>query len=482
MKLIANNEEETELLVKNQTPETNGNLKLIDQIICKYGYGFNNITIIIGSIFIISVSGYFTTFFSTTVLAYQRLYKFKDEDLMFIATLFYLFKILGSITVGQMTARLGRYNIIIVSLVVLTANNLLSPFYEDSERYIYLNRVITGYFSGCIETIVTNILCEYLPLAYRGFILTFVWTGWSLGQILPNLIMMYIMPKYEVNGLSETKLLCAIIPLNALIYSLFFFDDSPRSYIFKNQAEKGLKILNRFTDKAITDEDKAKLVSELHSGINKDDSDASISELFKGENLLLTMIILVLNLFSNMLYDGFSFIISLTLNDINQSENVLQDAIVIIAFSIPSCLFAGIITEVKYFGRKFCNFIGYVLLILSITLAIIFPKYISLFFGLYYVFISFGNIVIITYTSEIYPTKLRDLASSMGFVSANLGSMLSQICYLQLHKVGTFAPFWFTLTVGVLCCLLSYLLPYETYQRPLDSSFVEKDGKKAGKL
>jgi MFS family permease len=476
MKLNLNNEE-TELFIENKlTTNKPKDLKLIDQIICNYGYGFNNITIILGSIFIISVSGYYTTFFSTTVLAYQHLYNFADEDLMHIATIFYILKILGSVTVGQMTARLGRYNIIITSLLILTINNILSAFNEETKSYIYLNRIITGYFSGCIETVVTNILCEYLPLDFRGFILTFVWTGWSLGQILPNIIMLYTMPKYEVAGLSETKLLCTIIPLNALVFCLFFFDDSPRSYIFNNHTDKGLKILKRFTNKKFTDEDKAKLISEIQSGVNKN-TDASVFELFNKEYLLLTFIILFLNFISNMLYDGFSFIISFTLNDINKSENVLWDAIQIIAFSIPSCLFAGIITEVKYFGRKFCNFMGYILLIISIVLAISFPAYISIFFGFYYIFICFGNIVIITYTSEIYPTKIRDLASSMGFVSANTGSMLSQICYFQLHKISTLAPFWFTLLVSILCAVLSYMLPYETYHRPLDSSFVEEDNK-----
>jgi putative MFS transporter len=443
-------------------------LLLIDKITCRYGYGSFMWIMIICSSLIIAVSAYFTTFFSTTIIAYQKLFKLNDNDVMAIGTLYFIFKILGSMTVGQLTRKFDRVKIINLALLLLCVMNVLMSLFNDKLESLYATRVFTGYLSGTIETLVTNILCEHLPIQQRGLVLTGIWTGWSFGQILPPWIMLKTMPHYEVSGLKETIMYCSFIPFIALLLCLFFFEDSPRSYILNNKNRKAFKILARYD--VITDDMHNQIVKEVKEGVNRA-TQASICELFKGKFLRLTIIILILNFFSNMLNDGFSLITSLTLNDVSSSKDVLKDAITVIVFSMPSCLISGALAETRIFGRKWTNFMGYIFLMTSIILAVIFPKQIPFFLGLYNIFINFGNILIVTYTSEIYPTKIRDMASSFGFTFSNIGSVLSQATFILLRRLNVFAPYYFIIGVCILCALVSYILPYETYHRPLDSNY-----------
>jgi MFS family permease len=448
--------------------ESTHDLLLIDKITCKYGYGSFMWIMIICSSLIIAVSAYFTTLFSTTVIAFQKQFSLTDNDLMVLATSYFLMKILGSMTVGQLTKKIDRVIIINITLLCLCVMNILMGVYVDKLAFLYVGRVFTGYGSGVIETLVTNILCEHLPINQRGLVLTGIWTGWSLGQIIPPWIMIKTMPKYEASGLKATILACSFIPFLTLLFCFFFFEDSPRNYILNNKYKKAFNILNRYT--VLTDDTCETIIKQIKEGVNKR-TKGSLPELFKGTFFRLTLIIIFLNFMSNMLNDGFTLITSLTLNTGDLSNDVLRDSITVIVFSMPSCIIAGLLSETRLFGRKWTNFMGYLFLMVSIILAVVFPKHIPFFLGLYNIFINFGNILIVTYTSEIYPTKIRDMASSLGFTASNAGSVLSQTTFILLHKMNTFAPYYFIIGVCVICSIVSYFLPYETYHRPLDSNY-----------
>jgi len=374
------------------------------------------------------------------------------------------------VIVGQITTKFCRVVVINLSLLILTVTNISMAIF-DNLTYFYITRIITGYFSGTIETVITNVLCEHLPIRLRGFVLTSVWTGWSLAQIIPNIIMLYFMPNFEPSGINKSILFSSYIPLITLIFCLLFFRDSPRNYILKGEYDKAFDLLNKY-DNNIDNNTREQLIKEITEGVNRD-TQASVYELFSKKFYILTFCIFSLSFMSNMLNDGFALIVNLTLDEVNHSKNVLKDSIIVILFSMPSCLLAGMFSEIRGIGRRWCNFIGYILLMTSILLAILIPKHISLFLGLYNIFINFGNIIIITYASEIYPTKIRDIASGLSSTFSNLGSCSSQIIFITFHYLSPFAPYYFIVGICVVCTIVSYMLPYETYQRPLDCKFSD---------
>jgi putative MFS transporter len=470
------NEPDPELTDNEAAPmitqsEEDDDLLLIDKITCKYGYGIHIWAMIICVILVIGTDGYFTTIFSSMIIAYQEKFNLKDHELMFLATIFFVFKILGAVVVGQITTKLCRVVVINTSLFILTITNLTVGLYNNL-TYFYISRIITGYFCGTIETVITNVLCEHLPIQKRGFVLTSVWTGWSVAQIIPNILMLYYMPNFEPAGIEKCIVISTAIPLISFIFCALFFKDSPRNYILKGEYDKAFEILKKY-DNTLNEEDKEQLVSEITQGVNKD-TEASVSELFSKNFYILTIAILCLSFMSNMLNDGFALIVNLTLDEVNNSKNVLKDSLIVILFSMPSCFLAGMFSEIRSIGRRWCNLFGYIFLMSSIALAVLFPKYISTFLGLYNIFINFGNIVIITYTSEIYPTKIRDIGSGLSSTFSNLGSCSSQLIFISLHSISPFTPYYFIIGICVVCTMISYMLPYETYHRPLDSKYKEE--------
>jgi hypothetical protein len=52
-----------------------------------------------------------------------------------------------------------------------------------------------------------------------------------------------------------------------------------------------------------------------------------------------------------------------------------------------------------------------------------------------------------------------------------LGSLISQLVFLSLHNISTFAPYYFIIVICLICVIISSFLPYETYHRPLDSKY-----------
>ena len=211
----------------------------------------------------------------------------------------------------------------------------------------------------------------YINIQYRGLILTSIWTGLSIGQIIPNLIMLRLMKNFQPEGLDKTLILSTFIPLTALIFCLLFLKDSPRHFILKEEYPKAFKILRRY-DPMISDEIKSKIIKQVKEGVNKQHK-GKFRELFYKKFRLLTFCILFLNFMSNILNDGFALIVNLTLEEIDNS-NILWDSITVILFSMPSCFIAGMLSDVKWIGRKWCNFIGYIFLCLSLILAVVFPS------------------------------------------------------------------------------------------------------------
>jgi hypothetical protein len=56
----------------------------------------------------------------------------------------------------------------------------------------------------------------------RGFVLTSVWVGINIGQLIPNLIMLKTMPDYQPEGIRATVLFSTIMLATVSIFCFFF--------------------------------------------------------------------------------------------------------------------------------------------------------------------------------------------------------------------------------------------------------------------
>ena len=49
------------------------------------------------------------------------------------------------------------------------------------------------------------------------------------------------------------------------------------------------------------------------------------------------------------------------------------------------------------------------------------------------------------YSSEVYPTKLRDHAMGLLFAFTRIGGFISQFLFLDFYSLGLFIPYWIAL-------------------------------------
>ena len=87
-------------------------------------------------------------------------------------------------------------------------------------------------------------------------------------------------------------------------------------------------------------------------------------------------------------------------------------------------------------------------------------------------FINFSNTIIfnttITYTSEVYPTYIRDYSNGVMNCLGNFSAMISQSLYVMFNSYGITIPYVFTAIFSALSSICYFFLPYETRGKQLD--------------
>ena len=119
--------------------------------------------------------------------------------------------------------------------------------------------------------------------------------------------------------------------------------------------------------------------------------------------------------------------------------------------------------------------IGNFIPLFTITFCVINTECITLWYSLSNIFISVSFTIVNSYTSEVYPTVIRDKALGIMFAGARMGGFLSQIIFLELNAINMYLPYYFSIGCNFICIFLVAFLPYETYNQPLD--VVDTDSK-----
>jgi MFS family permease len=124
--------------------------------------------------------------------------------------------------------------------------------------------------------------------------------------------------------------------------------------------------------------------------------------------------------------------------------------------------------EIPFLGRIRSTSAFYLLGLISMFLGVIFPNYFEVFAGIFNFSISAAFNTSTAYSSEIYPTKLRDIALGFLYFSTRVGGILSQFIFLALYHWDMWLPFYVLLILLAMNILFMSLLPYDTYGQRLD--------------
>ena len=469
------------------------NEKIIDKII-ENGYFTKYPIFITISIFITFIAnGFVVNIFNLIIIPAKQYFKASDFIIEIMAGILFIGLALGSGLASILSEKYGRAKIIKLFSGVMCITYLISTIFFN--LYIFLfSRIILGLCVGIIEPLIFNTFGEYLPIKFRGFLLMNSWFFYTLAVFLENIIALKIMPYLESEFLQRYLLVINIFFILNFIVNYFILNDSPRNLIIKSIQEKNfyereskiqeaLKILNSMNKIPLSKIDEQKLISQLYNlSSNKSKTNSSFKELFSQKYLRTTYIGIFIFFVYSCGYFGFYIISTLTLEILNKKENekiveninknsnkdILISQIYIAFFDLLGSFVGGFLAEIRSIGRKGVIWIFMLLNAITLIPSCINVSLYNIFFTVSITSSAIYGDMLITYISEIFPTKLRDISSSFFLTSHRISGFLSQFLFLGLFKINYKLPFIFGSLLNILGLITIFRLPYESIGRPLD--------------
>jgi hypothetical protein len=248
---------------------------------------------------------------------------------------------------------------------------------------------------------------------------------------------------------------------------------SPRKLIIADENEEAFMILETLNNQKLRESDKRKIIDQVKFGINNKQESSAIIELFKDNYLKTTILLCIIFTICGMAFKGPILFSTFTIKklggeNLNSKKHVILHQIIIMSIIFPMQPCGGLLADIKFFGRRLIMVLGFALCFIFISLSTLFSNNFSIFLGFSLAFITIPFTVSAIYASEIYNTYIRDQGVGFLCLFRFLGGLLAQLFYLYINRITKFMPYYFTMFLLIIAAILSRLLPYETYGKPLD--------------
>lgn len=462
-------EERQQLLLEKDQPL----LPKIEVILNNAGYNSVTWKIILLTGCYIFVEGSQLTLLNSLFVPMKNYFTLPDDAITYANSLMFVGVALGSILSGFTSSVMRRKTSLTINMTLCAIINLLMGLIDNFTVFT-IARVLIGILVGIMLPMIFGILSEYLPIKYRGFTLIVVWCFYGIGGLYVNLSMKFLMPQLQSEETFRVILLLTI-PYSVFALSYYIFlEESPRNLILNSEENKAIDILEKINGGEISLEDRSEVISQVKGGINKN-LDHSLKSVFSSKVRQTTIIQSVIWFCFSYIFYGGIFSISLMLKEIGfNNDNLINKTMVVYALSMPGNIVGGILTEIAYLGRlKTCS-IGYGFLSFFIIIAGFFPNSVEILIGLMGLFLNISVNVTCTYCSEYYPTRIRDTALGYLYFVTRVSGFVSQIISYYLVSINFKIQYFFILSQAILCFVLIFFLPEETYGKPLDVDYSER--------
>ena len=390
----------------------------------------------------------------------------------------------GALIAGSFSQIKGRKMTIVIFLLVISISTTFSIIQHPI--ILLITRSINGFSLGVILPICTNHLIEVLPKKFRSFWVISLSFFFSLGGIFSSQIMKSCHFNFKIFFFSLS------IP-STIIMILFtcFYDDNPRYLILHGKHEEGIKIIEKYykNGNKIDETEKQEIIRNVDKGINKEvmliGKHAFVFKRYKRITIILIFVWILYSfmvnggalniMLGNSMAAGYIYEEDFSDEEFTDVIDVIEVLYVIFAIIY---LITGLISEIKICGRKKLIFCGFLFSFLIQILLLIFGiENLVLIYFIGFLFINICFNIINTYSMEVYPTRVRD--SAMGFLTfiSRISGFISNFVTIIIIPIWTSWIFYFSLVVSFFGLIVTCLLPFDTYNRELDSKLPEKKKK-----
>lgn len=501
------NEEESSFIRRNQHNKksldmsTNSSfsfkLTLFDLIIERIGFGYEQFIIIIVVGLSLMSQGVYFFLNGGMFIPIQKYYNVDDHSMGIASAMIYLSGIFISFSMGFLTNYIGRIRLIRINLILIVIFHIVLSLSNNFKLYCLCLFLI----GGCINLnvpILTNILTEYLPVKNRALLICSIMSFYSIGNIFVLLVYWFIMPEYSIEGYTNIMRFLIIQPFITMIVGMLLLKDSPRSLIINENQVEGMRILSNMykksnnyleegrvsmcDDDVFTNDEKEIIINELIS-INKSlkykekIKNIGFIDILSKKYIKTTVLLFSIWILTSTIGFGPFFILPLSLLQLNIKDpssqsnsdiDIIKSQIFISLIGLFSNPVGGILCEIKFLGRIRTGLIS-ALAGFIIGLFILFDiQSIVFYIGILNISNTFVFNTVITYTSEIYPTYIRDYSSGIMNCVGNFGAMISQPMFILFNSLNVKTPYIFTTFFSLLVGILFSILPIETRGTELD--------------
>lgn len=151
--------------------------------------------------------------------------------------------IIGGAMAGQLSDRLGRRKMILISAVIFVVGSILSGIAPPNGHYFLIGvRIFLGMAVGAASALVPAYMSEMAPARLRGRL-----SGINQTMIVSGMLLSYIVD-YLLSGLPVTMawrlmLAMAAVPALILFFGVLKLPESPRFLIKNNRLDEARKVL-----------------------------------------------------------------------------------------------------------------------------------------------------------------------------------------------------------------------------------------------
>ncbi len=415
--------------------------------------------------------GYDTAVISGAILFIKKQFIVSSFMEGVIISSLFLSAMIGAPLGGTLADKIGRRKVLLIAGVLFLVGSL-SMALAPSIPILILGRVITGLSLGTVSIISPLYISEISTTSNRGKMVTFNTLGITFGTLLAYIV------NYIFSNDGDWRWMFGLeaMPAFCLIIGMIFLSETPRWLAIHSLEDKAKRVLRHIRGQ----KDVSQELSSIESSLSKHGS--SWSELLKPS--LRRAVLLGVGLAFCRGLTGFSVILY------GYSPTILElSGFKIASFAILATVGIGIVNTIMTFvvvaiidriGRRPLMIIG--LLGVTISLAALGITFMFGEAGEYAKWIALGSLLLYIGSwslgprpvfwlliSEIYPTKVRGKAMSLGSLT-NWGiTWLVTLTFLPLiGLIGKTGAFWFYGFFAIVTLLVFYFLVPETNGQSLE--------------
>jgi MFS family permease len=450
----------------------------IQEVFDIYGYGLVTLRFGIILIMVIMCYGLHLSIYAIMSGPMITIYNLTPMGEQIASGIPFLGLAIGSVLLGLIKESKKHRKLVIVSFsALLTVLHILITFVFNS--YVF---IIARFFIGaCIGIMLPgsySLLVEYLPIKMRSLTLVFVWLLYPVERIFISGSMLIFMPNFEPEATQTILLIQLVIPALTFILSFILLSDSPRNLIIIGKQEKAYVMLDKLLGRPLKDVEKMNISNEIFFGINHT-LEGSFKDMFRSKLLRSTLCLCTIWCIHGLIFYGTLLTSNSTMERLGQAtkdkRQIIINQIIIASVLVIPLTLIGVISEFKLLGRIKTLFIAYFLGAAFMVLCPIFSDSFAILYGLSSSFIGAGYTLANSYSSEIYPTKIRESSLSFLYFTSRVTIALSQIVYLYVNEVSLFFPYYLSIGLSGFLLIAIVLLPFETYAKPIDQDFGKKN-------